>query len=45
MGKKSKRKQNSQSASTAQGGGNKITSKRDDKPTLLDETPDSLQFF
>jgi ribosome assembly protein RRB1 len=44
MGKKSKRKQNSQSASTAQGGGNKITSKRDDKPTLLDETPDSLQF-
>lgn len=42
MGKKSKRKQHSQNSSSQ---GNKIATKKDErKPTLLDETPDNLQF-
>jgi ribosome assembly protein RRB1 len=44
MGKKSKRKSNSSSAAAASTPNNKSSVKKDDKPTLLDETPDNLQF-
>jgi len=41
MGKKSKRKQSSRSSES---NGTKLAAKKDNKPTLLDETPDNLQF-
>ena len=39
MGKKSKRKQNSSGPSSS-----KLSAKKEDKPTLLDETPENLRF-
>ena len=41
MGKKSKRKQSSRSSES---NGTKLAAKKDNKPTLLDETPDNLQY-
>ena len=45
MGKKSKRKQSSSNTTTETGTPrNKHIAKKDNKPTLLDETPDNLHF-